>query len=286
MAKRFGLYVGPDDPPEFVRLIEAFHAGLAREGEIACLIRDPGRVHAFDVAVFCNWLRPKRDWRRRIRNVAVAEGGAVIALNHGFVRRGTYYAAGWDGINGRADYVSKGVPPDRWDALGVEVAPWREDGREILLCGQTPGDPSLYGIDFEPWLTATLARLREVTDRPIVWRPHPNVRARATGIPGTRYSEASLEDDLAVAWAVVTCTSTSSAMAALHGVPVFAESPASIAWPVAGRDLARIEDPPRPDRTAWLNGLGYSQWTLGEIASGAAWRHLRRRLEKEVDHAA
>jgi hypothetical protein len=41
-----------------------------------------------------------------------------------------------------------------------------------------------------------------------------------------------------------------------------------LAAPIAGFNLAEIENPAMPDRSSWLNMIAHSEWTLDEIAKG------------------
>jgi hypothetical protein len=53
----------------------------------------------------------------------------------------------------------------------------------------------------------------------------------------------------------------------LSGVPAFVNS-TSLAASVGNLDLSAINNPARPDRTAWLEQLAHTEWYAEEIASG------------------
>jgi hypothetical protein len=74
----------------------------------------------------------------------------------------------------------------------------------------------------------------------------------------------------------VTYNSNTAVDAAIQGYPVFALDRGSMAWAVAGHDLAEIDSPSKPDRTQWAADLAYSQWKPAEMAEGLTWRHLSR----------
>ena len=59
----------------------------------------------------------------------------------------------------------------------------------------------------------------------------------------------------------------------MAGVPAFV-GPDSLASAIANWDLSQIENPPRPDRTAWLEQLAHTEWTVEEIKSGLPFRRL------------
>jgi len=194
----------------------------------------------------------------------------VIVLETGYINRGDgeqhHYAAGFNGLNGRADFRNEDSPWDRAAKLGVALRPWRRDGKHILLCGQVPWDASVDHINFENWLTITRDTLRSVTDRPIRFRPHPQIAK----------PDMSLEEDLEDCWAVVTFNSNTAVDAAIRGIPVFAADRGSMAYAISNKDISQIERPHTPEREQWLNNLAYSQWTPQEMREGLTWQHLSR----------
>jgi hypothetical protein len=202
----------------------------------------------------------------------------VVVLETGYINRGDgvnhHYAAGLNGLNGRADFKNEGMPSDRAEKLKVELKPYRQ-GRYVLLCGQVPWDASVQDSDHQIWLQASLERLRSYTEREVVFRPHPLAR-KAYGPLDCPVSNRSLQEDLADAHAVVTFNSNTGVDAALAGVPVFAMDHGSMCWAIANKSLIAIDVPNKPDRSHWLNDLAYCQWTPAEMSNGDAWRHLLR----------
>jgi len=163
--------------------------------------------------------------------------------------------------------------------LGLTLNPWRSNGDHVLLCLQRDGGWSMKGTDMTQWTKDTVYRLRSVTDRRIVIRPHPKHHmnlSELTSLPGVVQSSVgrSLQQDLAGAWAAVFCNSSSSVAAVLAGIPVFATDDDCVAWSVANLDLAQIETPNMPDRTQWLYDLSAAHWTDAESRSGAIYRHF------------
>jgi hypothetical protein len=194
----------------------------------------------------------------------------VIILETGYINRGdgesNHYAAGYNGLNGRADFRNADSPNDRAIQLPVVLWPWRQSGEHILLCGQVPWDASVDHINFKTWLNTARERLSQTTDRPVRFRPHPQIAK----------PDMSLEEDLEDCWAVVTFNSNTGVDALLRGVPVFADDAGSMAYPIANKDISQIENPQTPERKQWLNNLAYTQWTPQEMRQGLAWAHLSR----------
>lgn len=201
----------------------------------------------------------------------------VIVLETGYVNRGDgeshHYAAGFNGLNGRADFRNKGMGPDRWEALGVQLKPYSR-GDKVVVCAQVPHDASVDHTDHLQWVFETTKRLKGITNRPIVFRPHPLFKLPP--IPGCEFSQRPLAEDLRDAHAVVTFNSNSAVEALIEGKPVFAFDEGSMVWELASRNLDDIEEPKYPGRQEWARNLAYCQWTPEEMRQGLAWKHLFR----------
>jgi hypothetical protein len=152
-------------------------------------------------------------------------------------------------------------PPDRIQAHGVVLEPWRRGGRNVLVCPPTDYFMAAHGC--ADWLERTLEALQRHTDRPIVVRRKPQ--------PGETVEP--LAEALGKAHALVTHSSNVAIEAVVAGVPVFV-SPSSAAAPMGLTDLSSIETPVYPDRDKWLAHLAYCQFSFEEMRSGAAWRML------------
>lgn len=209
---------------------------------------------------------PLSQFRGNIIDRHKAEGKPVIVIDSGYVKRDKYFAVGLNGLNGRADFKNANSPADRWQSLGVDLAPWREDGGLILLCGQIPWDASVQHTDHLAWCEGILKRLKEATTKETRYRPHPKLKGVVNQVP--------LAQEMESAHAVVTFSSNSGVDAAIAGVAVFAFDEGSMAWPVANKSLAWIDSPIKPPREQWAHNLAYTQWTIEEMKEGKPWRHL------------
>ena len=78
--------------------------------------------------------------------------------------------------------------------------------------------------------------------------------------------------------AFVTNNSTASVDSCVRGVPTFVTSDLAICWPVANTDLNKIENPDYPDRTQWVNDLGYKMWSIKEIRDGTVYKRFKQKL--------
>ena len=257
-------------------VLRAFYDGCPEQKEL----RSVRNYEPSDVAVvFGTWKQAIEfsKYRGWIIKEQTEQKKPVVIIDSGYIKRGMgehdYYACGLGGLNGRADFRNHHSPADRFEALKVEIRPWREAGDVILLCGQVPWDASVDFTDHQAWLEDAVERIKANTERPIVFRPHPKAKI-ATPKGCTIRSKDGLGEDLARAWAVVTFNSNAGVDAALAGIPVFVDDIGSMAYAVANRNLIHLDDPQMPDRSKWAANLAYCQWTPKEMREGRTWKHL------------
>ena len=249
-----------------------------------------------DVAViFGSWKKsPKKKWKLMLQHhftkkhivdnhkgkpLVVIETpllGRTITDNHEYHRVGLNHF-----MRGLADFKNENSPSDRFKELGLKIKPWRKKGDHILIVGQNMYDASLFGIDFEWWVKNTIQHLRRHTDRPIVFRDHPENRDQMKNLVDTykwcnvSYSnEGTINDDLKNAHCTVSYTSGSSIDSLLAGVPVIPCSECNFVWPISSHQLSDIENPKLGERTQLFYDLAYAQWSVEEIRQGKPWHHL------------
>jgi hypothetical protein len=262
--------------PTHDRVLEAFYEGCPNESELVTGWKyEPSEVAViFGVhksKVRQSWPRGKIFRQQRDKKLD------VIVLETGYVNRGDgenhHYAAGFNGLNGRADFRNKGMGPERWEKLGAQLRPYSR-GDKVILCGQVPWDASVDHHKHHEWLLETASKLKVLTKRPIVFRPHP--LAPLPAIKGCEYSQRPLAEDLPEAHCVVTFNSNSAVEALIFGKPVYAFDEGSMTWDLANRDFNDLEEPKCHPRLQWAKDLAYTQWTIGEMKEGKAWAHLTR----------
>lgn len=248
----------------------AFSKGLERHG-IQAEVKLPGHAEKCDLAV-C--------WGVK-RRPEMLSGRRALILERGYFgdRMNVWTSAGYDGLNGFADFLNHGKDSARFDAnYGPDfLKPWRASpkGNLVVIMGQVRGDASLRGMNIELWYRQVAERLQRCGHR-VGFRAHPLFRsaipnAKCIALTGT------LEEALARAKWVVTYNSNSGVEAVVAGVPTVACDPGSMAWPMTGHDPAA--EPPRPDRTAWAARMAWAQWTMEELANGDAWDHLKAGMD-------
>lgn len=226
---------------------------------------------------------------KRLFEATVAAGAIPIMLDKGYVRTRVAGARVWEywRVSVGAHHPTGGslmlrkMPSDRWEALGLEVAPWQLRGNQIVIAGSSAKYHAFYDLP-EPnvYYRDLVAELRALTERPIVYRPKPSYRD-AKRIAKTRFSGTSetIRDALWGAHALVTHGSNACFEAALMGVPSIVLGDA-VAAPISSTSLAEIEKPLKGKREQWLSNLAYHQWTEEEMREGQAWGHIASWLER------
>ena len=255
--------------PHAGKAIQALLDGFKRHGEKAEWMHQ-SKYRPSDLAVI---------WGVRFPNIIQGQkehGGDYLVLERGYFRdRMNYFSLGYNGLNGRAEFHAENSPPDRWQKHGVEIKPWKTDGKYILLMGQISGDQSLRAINVSNWYKEVIAKVRTLTDMPIFFRPHPGARQQETGLDCDRYERGTLEEAFGDAYCAITYNSNTGVDAAINGIPIIAIDKGAMGWDMAQHEISL--DRITPDRTQWLYDLGYKQWTPKEIANGEAWEHLKKR---------
>ena len=201
------------------------------------------------------------------------------------------------------DFLSDNSPPDRWEAAktrwNIKSEPWRKSNQEdpIMFVLQPKDNWSMNNLDPIEWFHGVYEKLRPITDRKFIVRPHPNhvvnIEERMKEFPddveviiGQKYFQGDekkyyrfhFQEAITNCHAVVTHNSTAGVDSCVRGIPTFNTSDLAISWPVANKDLNNIETPERPDRTQWLYDLGYKLWSEKEIRDGTVFKRFKEKL--------
>jgi hypothetical protein len=201
------------------------------------------------------------------------------------------------------DFLSNNSPPDRWEAAkarwNIKSEPWRKSDQEdpIMFVLQPKDNWSMDGLDPIEWFHGVYEKLRPITDRKFIVRPHPNhvvnIEERMSELPedvevhiGQKYFQGDekkyyrfhFQEAISNCHAVVTHNSTAGVDSCVRGIPTFNTSDLALSWPVANKDLNNIETPEYPDRTQWLYDLGYKLWSEKEIRDGTVFKRFKEKL--------
>lgn len=173
-----------------------------------------------------------------------------------------------------------GETEERFSSYNKQIEPWKMDGEYILLADIGRKSYGFFGMEYQSWAKESIEKLRQHTDRPIVYRAKPSSSAEGDALPGVSFSnpmKESIKQALKNAYVVVTYHSNVGCDALLAGVPIFVQQGA--AKPMGLQDLSKIETPYYPTtRFPFFCNLAYCQWSVAEIREGLAWQHMRDRL--------
>lgn len=261
---------------------EAFCDGLKARGYDVRRQR-PGEVRPGDLLVIWN----RYGELAQLADQFEVRGGTVLVAENGYlgagggtpkfdvtggVQPGHYYALAVGGHNGQGRWPDRPRGPwieqseaygARWRALRVPQCGWRLNGAHILVCpNRSFGRPG--HIMPAGWAEDVARRLRASTKREVRVRPHP----------GNDRPARELERDLEGAHAVAVWSSSAGVHALVRGIQVLCEAPAWILKGAALARLASIDQHWGGERVPHLERLAWAQWTVEEIASGFAFRHL------------
>lgn len=239
--------------------VDSFVEGLQHAG-YSVTREYHGVVHGDDVLVIWN----RYGQYNHIARLFELKGAKVLIAENGYLgrdwREQHWYALARNAHNGAGTWHVGDA--SRWDSLGVELAPWRHGGAEVVVLATRH-----IGIDSiaEPrgWAERTAETLARTYRVAVRVRAHPGEGAC---VP--------LAQDLSRAMCVVSWGSGAALKAILWGVPAFYGFDR---WIGAGAAAPLADFPDRPfmgDRLPMLRRLAWAQWTTEEIASGEPFKCL------------
>ena len=221
---------------------------------------------------------------RMVANQAVwshyrSQGRPVICVDVGALYRGETWKIALNSITANGYYGhTENLDWDRPRRLGISLAINVGRDPRIVIAAQHARSQQVVGLaSMEGWVVQQVERLRTVTDRPIVVRPHPRSPLNWAGLvhlPKDVVIEqpARVEDtydsyNLAFdCHALVNHNSGPGTQAALAGTRPIVDS-SSLAHPVSIR-LEDIERPYTVDRDQWLTEVCHTEYTIKEIEQG------------------
>ena len=213
-------------------------------------------------------------------------GGSVLVMDSGYINRvshtgdinNAYYSLGFNGLNGRAKFVHEDMPPDRWNKLNTNLKPWSSGGSHILFCSQYEHDASVQHVNYIKLEQNTLKQLSYITNRQIVFRPHP-VKQRTNLIKNVILSKnlnKDIKSDFQNCHLVCAFNSNSAVEATIEGIPTLTLDEGCMVKPDTNTlNIDSVYSPKTFDRELWKNNLAYSQWNIKEMLSGEALRHIK-----------
>ena len=294
--------------PEKPKIIHNFIKGVNACGDKGAVVTGWHPMNT-DVGVIQGFVHPGSKDSRHLRlrkgvfdnqinrgkRCMIVDANLFLAYDRG--NKHGYLRYSYDGIfPTTGEYCYDAPDPNRWakmqTQLGIKVKPWNLDnGPTVLICCQRDGGWSMDEQQVVPWLVRTINEIRHHTDRQIIIRFHPGDKKKRDHIRNlAKYKIAKIrissnEDimqDFAIAKCVVNYNSSPAIVSAIEGIPTIQlDASRSQASGVVHTNFEAIENPQMFDRDPWLHKLAQCHWTLDELATGEAWRHLRRWAVKE-----
>ena len=291
------FYNSFNNPAKFnnkVMLMDNFKQGVINQGDEVVEFRENALPDQPLDAGFVLGYTLEENFRKKIINTLKEQNAASIfvdsnilhyarkehewhrySLNSVYPDSGTYFF-------GKLD-LNKWTTYSQWH--NAELKPWRITGDHILIFCQRPKGFNMF-INQEDWLDSIIAKIREHSSRPIMIRMHPGDGSRDKqiqkiqkkyGTTITISTHDNISEALVNCWCTVGINSTPNVVAAIEGIPGYIEDPAhSWATDVAFTDIAQLENPPLPDRSAWINKIANMHWSNDEVKSGCLWVAIKQ----------
>lgn len=268
-------------------LCEALQRGLARYGERVEAVQGFEGVRDVDGLLLFGIGGESKS----IYDAYKAAGKRIVFFDKGYPRGGYgMYRVAVDDFQPLHYLMGTPRRRDRLDAMGKYVRflryEDRKKGEAILFDGASNKYCLWQGLgDWIEWGASVVQRIRQFTDRPIIYRPRPSHNA-AVQVPGAELSQGQLADDLARAHVVISFGGNIGWDCVIAGVPHFAMGD-SVARVVSETSWDLIDKPFIPHsslRLQWASNVAYCQWTLEEFAGGLAWETITEQLEQSGSH--
>ena len=216
-------------------------------------------------------------------------GRPVIVIDVGALYRGETWKIAVNNITAAGYYGhQENLDWDRPRRLGISLAINLSRNPRIVIAAQHARSLQVVGlVSMEGWIIDQVERLRAVTDRPIMVRPHPRSVLDWAGLVHLP-SDVVIEQPVKIAntydsynlafdcHAIVNHNSGPGIQAGLAGTrPVVDVS--SLAHPV-GIKIEDIEKSYTIDRDQWLVEICHTEYTVQEIQQGLWLRRLEAQL--------
>jgi hypothetical protein len=217
-------------------------------------------------------------------------GRPVIIIDIGALYRGETWKIAVNNITADGYYGhTENLDQDRPRKLGISLAINLSSNPRIVIAAQHARSLQVENlISIESWITEQVQQLRQITDRPLVIRPHPRSRLDMQALLALP-KDVSVEqpqkvlntyDSYNLAFdchAMINYNSGPGIQAALAGTrPIVGST--SLAWPVSIK-MCDIEQPYKVDRDQWLTEICHTEYTVEEIKQGRWLTRLAPALE-------
>ncbi len=122
-------------------------AGMTKHGIEARVRSAPASPHADD-NFFVSWGDPRPAQTHGVPHL-ILEAGYINGDGDSYnANRLRFISTSWNRRHGLSDWIWPDEPDgERWDALGIELRPWKQDGKYVLLLEQHYGDRAAPHVD-------------------------------------------------------------------------------------------------------------------------------------------
>ena len=199
----------------------------------------------------------------------------VIIADVGSLYRGETWKIAVDHINGLGYYGhTENLDMDRPRKLGISLAINLSKNPAILIAAQHRHSLQLENQNHESWIMEQIEAIRQVSDRPIIVRPHPrsplqmdSLTKDVTVEKPQRVTDTYDGFDMHFDYhAVVNYSSGPGIQAAISGTrPIVGTYSLALPVSVAIKDL---DCPYELDRDQWLVEICHTEYTVKEIKQG------------------
>jgi hypothetical protein len=219
-------------------------------------------------------------------------GRPVIVIDVGALYRGETWKIALNSVTANGIYGhTENLDWNRPRKLGISLAINLSRNPRIVVAAQHARSLQVVGLaSIEGWVVQQVDQLRQVTDRPIVVRPHPRSALDWTGLvhlprddvieqPArmvNTYESYNLAFDC---HAIVNHNSGTGIQAALAGTRPIVDT-SSLAYPVSIQ-IENIDQPYKVDRDQWLTEICHTEYTVQEIAQGRWLTRLASALQSD-----
>jgi hypothetical protein len=277
-----------------IECLESFAEGVRRVGGTVTVDWDH-RYQPARLAVMLGWATTNTGGNNiALRKQVIAEqqrwGYKTMCIDASCWKyldnRGSYLRYSLGGpFYDRAEYANQNSTPDKWNEisqmLGVTLAPNKNksDGY-ILICMQRDGGFAMKTLNPIYWLQDKIIKIREITRRPIVIRPHPGQytmadfseffgkQAAKNNIRVVDPAHSTLLTDLQGAHSAIFFNSSASVASVCEGIPIFVDDISCVSWNVANKNIADIENPKTFEREQWIYNLAAAHWSDDDARQG------------------
>jgi hypothetical protein len=226
---------------------------------------------------------------RRVYLNARLKNKPVVILEVGTLHRNYTWKVSVNHVNREGHFGDdENLDIDRPKKLNLSLLPYNENRRKEILIA-TQRQESLQWQDqpaVEDWVNDLVIKIKSVSDRPVVVRPHPRYMFKKP-IPGVRVERprhvAGTYDEFDIKYdyhCIINFNSGPAIQAAVKGTPVICDV-TSLAAPISN-SIENVESLTFPDRKDWFLKLCHTEWTVEEISQGLPLERILPAIIKQI----